>query len=87
MKLFDLEAGTTIDNVLFEIMLEGRHDRPMREQLTNAIKILGEAKSYEILRSTNGLLSDVDYNIAVERLYAKLREVLNKDFENELWNL
>ena len=87
MKLFDLEAGTTIDNVLFEIMLEGRTDRPMREQLTDAIKILREAKSYQILRSTNGLLSDGDYNIAVERLYAKLREVLNKDFENKLWNL
>ena len=87
MKLFDLEAGTTIDNVLFEIMLQARHYRPMREPLTYAIMILGEAKSYEILRSTNGLLSDVDYNIAVERLYAKLREVLNKDFENELWNL
>lgn len=87
MKLFDLEAGTTIDNILFEVMLAGRTDRPMREQLTDAIKIVGEAKSYQILRSIDGRLSDADYNIVVERLYAKLREVLNKDFENELWNL
>lgn len=78
MKLFDLESGETIDNILFEIILEGKTDAPMREQLTTAIKILGDCREYPILRSVEGVISDEDYNIGLERLYEALKNVLNK---------
>jgi hypothetical protein len=83
MKLFDLEKCETIDNILFEIMLEGKTNAPMREQLTTAIKILGDCREYPILRSVDGTIKDEDYNIGLERLYESLRIVLNREFNSK----
>lgn len=76
MKLIDLESNTTIDSVLFEILLEGRTDAPAREQYVEALHILKEGLHYPIFRCLDRVLSEEEYREGQERLFIALKKVL-----------
>jgi hypothetical protein len=73
MRLFDLESGNTIDNVLFEIMLEGRNEAPMREQYVEALHILRQGLNYPIFRCLDRVLSEEEYREGQDRLFFALQ--------------
>jgi hypothetical protein len=78
--LFDLDSGFEIDNVMFELLLSSSNDIPVRNQLVEAIRILGEARVYPIFRCLDRVITEEEYHIGTARLFDRLKDVLNGEF-------
>jgi hypothetical protein len=72
MKPIDLESGNEVDNLMVEVLLNGRTDQPARDQFVDAIyhlKSNTERLGYE---PTDSVRMD-----AINRLYDGLKCTLN----------
>jgi hypothetical protein len=78
--LFDLDSGFEIDAVMFELLLSSSNDIPVKNQLVEAIRILGEARVYPIFRCLDRVITEEEYLIGEQRLFDRLKDVLNGEF-------